>query len=275
MASAEEQRRVAVANFNMLSVTYDKLRFLQLAASRIAGLAKPPEGARVLDAATGTGEVVVAVGRMVGMTGSVVGIDIAGDMIARAREKVEKLSLHNIELYEGDAEHLDFPDQRFDCVICASGLFFFSDMTAALKEFKRVLVPGGMVAFSSFGDTFLQPLRSMWEARLRHYGLMPAWLPTHRISNEEKCAAVLDDAGFTQIDVKTEQLGYYMRSAEERWEDIAAGLEGKPLQELDPAHREQIRQEHIDELAALATDLGIWVDVPAIFAFGRRPAAAL
>ncbi|MGE5313317.1 MAG: class I SAM-dependent methyltransferase, partial [Acidobacteriota bacterium] len=264
-----------VANFNMLSVTYDKLRFLQLAASRIAGLAKPPEGARVLDAATGTGEVVVAVGRMVGMTGSVVGIDIAGDMIARAREKVEKLSLHNIELYEGDAEHLDFPDQRFDCVICASGLFFFSDMTAALKEFKRVLVPGGMVAFSSFGDTFLQPLRSMWEARLRHYGLMPAWLPTHRISNEEKCAAVLDDAGFTQIDVKTEQLGYYMRSAEERWEDIAAGLEGKPLQELDPAHREQIRQEHIDELAALATDLGIWVDVPAIFAFGRRPAAAL
>jgi ubiquinone/menaquinone biosynthesis C-methylase UbiE len=56
------------------------------------------------------------------------------------------------------------------------------DMLAALREWRRVLVPGGFVGISSFGPGFLQPLRELWEARLRRYGLTAAVLPTHRLA---------------------------------------------------------------------------------------------
>jgi ubiquinone/menaquinone biosynthesis C-methylase UbiE len=268
--SSSDQAGNLRKGFNNLAPTYDRLRFLRLCSARLAELAALPRGARVLDVATGTGEVALHAARAVGPTGQVVGVDLSPGMLERAREKLAGSDLGNLRFLEGDAARLQFPDQSFDYVLCASSLFFFPDHAGTLREWRRVLAPGGRVAFSSFGASFLQPLYDLWVARMGRRGLRPAPLPTELLSDPSTSQRLLVEAGFDAVEAKIEQLGYYLRTPEERWADIEAGLEGKPLLELDPAGREEIRAQHLTELAALATTEGIWLDVPALFFFGRK-----
>ncbi len=260
------------ASFKALAATYDQLHFLQVCAGRLIELSPLAAGARVLDVATGTGVIALAAADRVGPTGSVVGVDLSPDMLDRARQKVSLAGLTQVELREGEAEHLEFPDESFDVVLCASSLFLVPDMLAALREWRRVLVPGGFVGISSFGPGFLQPLRDLWEARLRRYGLTAAALPTHRLADPAICQALLTDAGFAQVESRIEQLGYHLPTAEDRWADIDAGMEGQPLLQLPPEQRDQVRTEHLAEVSALATAQGIWVDVSGLFSFGRKEA---
>ena len=255
--------------FKALAPTYDALAFLQDTARRLIELADISEGNRVLDIATGTGIVALDCARIVGAGGRVVGIDLSSDMLAVARKKSAAAGLTNLEFREGDAEKLDFPDASFEAVLCASSLFFIPDMLGVLKEARRVLAQNGCVEFNSYQPSFIQPGRDLWSARLQKHGVKIGSLPTHRIPDTATCEQLLRDAGFTQIDVRVEQLGYYLPTIDDRWKDIAAGLEGMPLFKLPEEQREQIKAEHLAELKGLMTDKGIWMDVPAIFAFGR------
>ncbi len=265
----------AKVNFNSLAATYDELRFLRLCAGRLAERAAIPPGARVLDVATGTGTVAFEAAAMTGPEGRVVGVDRAQRMVARARQKLAAAGLPHVEFREGDAQQLEFPDGSFDLVLCASSLFFMPDMPGAVREWRRVLVPGGRAGFSSFGVNFLQPLRALWRSCLERHGLTLPPLPSHRLEDPATHRDLLGEAGFTGIEVEREQLGYHVRSAEDRWGDIWAGPEGKPLLALSEEQQEAIRVEHLKELSGLATDRGLWIDLPVIFAFGRRPAEPL
>jgi ubiquinone/menaquinone biosynthesis C-methylase UbiE len=259
------------ASFDAIAAGYDALRFTRVCAERLIELADLPAGARVLDLATGTGLVAMVAARVVGPDGTVVGVDLSPEMLVRAREKLGAAGLTNVEFREGDAEHLDFPDGSFDVVLCASSLFFVPDMLAALRECRRVLRPGGLVGFSSFGPTFLKPLQELWGARLGRHGISAPVPPSGRLADPATCERLLLEAGFTGVEVRSEQLGYHLGSAEERWEELAASLEGVLLSRLDPAVGERVKAEHLAELQALATAQGIWVDVAANFAFGLRP----
>jgi ubiquinone/menaquinone biosynthesis C-methylase UbiE len=259
--------------FNRMAADYDTLRFVQVCAQRLLELATPPAGARVLDVATGTGIVALVAAEIVGPDGAVVGVDLAPEMLAQARQKLAAAGLTNVTFQQGDAERLDLPDQSFDAVLCASSLFFVPDMRAAVQEWRRVLAPGGYAAFSSFGSSFLQPLQSLWAARLEQYGVPPAALPTLRLADPAACEQLLHEAGFAEVQVRSEQLGYYL-SSKQRWAEICAGLEGMALGQLSPAQREQIEAEHLAELDARSTAQGVWVDVAAHISVGRLSAAA-
>lgn len=267
--TGSQKQRLAVV-FNALAPTYDQLRFLQVSAKRLIEVAGIREGARLLDVATGTGVIALAAASLVGPGGKVVGIDLSPEMLARAKEKLAQAGNANVEFMEGDTERLEFPDSSFDIVVCSSSLFFVPDMAAAVREWRRVLVPGGRVAFSGYRTTMLQPLRDLWAARLAKYGAAQGVLPIHRLGDKAACESLLRNAGFSAIEVQSEQLGYYLPSAEDRWADIVAGLEGKPLLKLTPDQQEQIRIEHIAELDVLASPAGIWVDVPTLFATARK-----
>jgi len=266
-ANPEDRKRRLAKHFGAVSSTYDDLNFLQVAARRFVELAHLSAGIRVLDVATGTGVVPLLAAEQLGATGKIVGIDISEEMVAFAKEKCSGFG--NIQLQVGDAENLDFPDESFDAVLCASSLFFVPDMVKTLKEAKRVLKPDGCVLFNSFDPAFLQPLRQLWNERLQKHDVKLGSLPIHRIPNVKTCEQLLRDAGFTGIDIKVEQLGYYLPTEEDRWREISAGLEGAPLKGMSAKQREQIHAEHITDLQNLVTPKGIWVDVPPMFAFGR------
>ena len=274
---SEHKRRVASV-YNLASSGYDRspLRFFRLVASRLVELADVQRGQQILDVATGTGAAALAAALCVGRTGRVTGVDIAAEMLAQARRNVTAADLSNVELHEADAEALPFQAGTFDAVICASSIFFLPEMQAGPREWARVAKPGGRVAFSAFGATAFQPQSDLFEARIRRYGatLPPQKRPFgwQRLTDPEQCRMLLESAGLRGIQVTTEQLGYYFATAGEWWEFAwGSGFRG-PLSQLSPSDLERFKADHLVEVAALATDRGIWFDVAVIFATGRAPA---
>jgi SAM-dependent methyltransferase len=104
-------------------------------------------GQRVLDVACGTGVVTRLAAERVGPTGHVAGADVNAAMLEVART-LSAASQPPVAWYETAAEAMPLPDASFDVVLCQLGLQFMRDKEAALREMRRVLVPGGQVFVS-------------------------------------------------------------------------------------------------------------------------------
>ena len=122
--------------------------------------------ARVLDVATGTGAVALELVRQHGC--SVVGIDRSPEMLAVARRRLAEHGLGTrIELHEGRAETLPFPDGSFDAVTVTYLLRYVDDPAAAIGELARVVRPGGTMALLDFGVPRARVPRALWELYVR------------------------------------------------------------------------------------------------------------
>ena len=95
------------------------------------------QGMKVLDVGVGTGLVAAQACKLVGDASLVTGIDPSPGMMAAAKLPAE------MELIEGRAESLPFPDDHFDFLSMGYALRHIGDLTAAFCEFERVLKPGG------------------------------------------------------------------------------------------------------------------------------------
>ena len=120
----------------------------------------------MLDVATGTGAVALELVRQHGC--AVVGIDRSPEMLAVARRRVAAGGLETrIELHEGRAEALPFPDESFDALTVTYLLRYVDDPAATLRELARVVRPGGTVALLEFGVPQSQVARALWELYVR------------------------------------------------------------------------------------------------------------
>ena len=269
---ADRQQRLRLS-FDAIAADYERLGFVHACAARLLELAHLQHAAHVLDVGTGTGLVALAAARVVGKEGSVTGLDFSARMLESAHQQLARTNLTNVSFVQGTAENLEFPDLSFDAVLCASALFFVPDMVQAVREFYRVLKPGARVGFTSFGTGFLQPVSALLTARLERHGVPPAQPPVARLADPDACKQLLEDAGFTDVQVISEQVGYFLTSFGDRWLEIRAGLEGLPLERLPADVVERIRQEHEAELEGLFTAEGLWINVPANFVMGTKPPA--
>jgi len=253
--------------FNFIVDTYDNIRFVRGPAERLVETAAIKQGERVLDIACGTGWATLAAAKAAGEKGKVTGIDIAEKMLDLARKKTQAANLTNIEYDIGDAESTGFNDGSYDVVLCASSIFLLADIPKALKEWRRVLRPGGKVAFSSFGAEFMRPAYGLFLERLTRYDGMelPGPQASARTGTPEKCRALLEGAGFKNIDVVPEQLGAYLRDIDDYWQEVSSTIMKVRLNRFSPAVLEKFRSEHLAEVAPLVTEKGIWIDAPALF----------
>jgi demethylmenaquinone methyltransferase/2-methoxy-6-polyprenyl-1,4-benzoquinol methylase len=116
---------------------------------RAIDLLKPFHPQRILDIATGTGDLAIAALRL--EPAEVVGMDIAEEMIKLGREKLRRKGLDSvIKLQLGDAEQLPFPDASFDAVTVAFGVRNFENLEVGLSEMHRVLKPQGFAVILEF-----------------------------------------------------------------------------------------------------------------------------
>jgi len=100
------------------------------------------EGDRVLDVGCGFGDTAIALGRLVGPRGEVVGIDCCDAFLDIARQEVEALGLSNIRFLRGDAE-VALPENQYDFVFSRFGTMFFANPVAGLRNMRKALSPGG------------------------------------------------------------------------------------------------------------------------------------
>jgi demethylmenaquinone methyltransferase/2-methoxy-6-polyprenyl-1,4-benzoquinol methylase len=111
-------------------------------AARAAIRGSQPKTAVVLDVATGTGDLAIAL--IDAGAARVVGLDFSSEMLREAARKSARLAASNrIEWTEGDAMNLPFPTGSFDAVTVGFGLRNMSSYAGALQEMARVLRPGG------------------------------------------------------------------------------------------------------------------------------------
>jgi len=138
--------RYDVANI-VLSFGLDRL--WRRAAVRESGAGA---GARVLDCATGTGDLALAFRRAVGATGTVVGTDFCEPMLAPARQKAHRAGLGDVRFEVADVLALPFPEASFDVASIAFGIRNVDDPVRGLREMARVVRPGGRVVVLEFGQ---------------------------------------------------------------------------------------------------------------------------
>jgi demethylmenaquinone methyltransferase/2-methoxy-6-polyprenyl-1,4-benzoquinol methylase len=118
---------------------------------RMVREARVPKGGRVLDLATGTGDIALLFSDAVGSRGSVTGVDFCADMIEQARRR-PKNQRDNLSFEVGDAMSLRFADDTFDATSISFGIRNVDDPVRALAEMRRVTRPGGRVVVLEFGQ---------------------------------------------------------------------------------------------------------------------------
>ena len=266
----EEQKRRFVAAFDLASTTYDEpsLRFFDVHALALVQKAGIHEGARVLDVATGSGKVALEVARVVGPKGQVIGVDLSEGMLAQARRKTGGL---RIEFRHMDAERLEFDDATFDVVLCGFGIFFLSDLVRGVCEMRRVLRPGGRLAFSTAHQAALEPLMEMTLTCLERYGvprIPPLWR-VMKCEEPEQVLTLLEKGEFQRRKVVLESAGYYIEPQD--WWTIlwATGLHRR-LGQLSPEAFEPFRKELLEEVRSLQDERGIWLNASALIGTGIR-----
>lgn len=144
-------------------------RFGRLTAER-AGL-RP--GWRVVDVCCGTGAAAIPAAAAVGPQGDVLGLDISGGMLARARAKAAARGLRNTEFRIGDLRATGLPAGCADAVLCCFGIFFVADQRAAAAELWRLLRPGGRLVVTTWGEELLEPALGRFMELLAAHGVAP------------------------------------------------------------------------------------------------------
>jgi demethylmenaquinone methyltransferase / 2-methoxy-6-polyprenyl-1,4-benzoquinol methylase len=153
--------------FDEISPKYDLLNHLLslgidfLWREKLVRLLGGKNPKKILDVATGTGDVAIALAKL--HPERIAGIDISEKMLEIGRKKVGQKDLQNIiDFNQGDAEKIPFPDGTFDAVTVAFGVRNFEDLRKGLSEMKRVLTPGGTLMILEFSHPEGTPVRQFY-----------------------------------------------------------------------------------------------------------------
>lgn len=180
---------------------------LSLVTEAIGRAAGVQAGDAVLDLGSGAGDPAITFAELVGPGGHVVATDLVEAMVLACRENARARGLTNLECRQADAQQLPFADASFDRVTSKLGAMYFADVQRALAEIRRVLRPGGKVAFACWGA----PDRSAYIISLLGPFLSRAELPApepgmpypFRFAQPGTLAAELERAGFRDVEEQT------------------------------------------------------------------------
>ncbi len=227
-------------------------------------------GERVLDVACGTGVIARLAAEQVGTSGSVVGVDIAPDMIDVAKSVPSAGA--PIEWQVGDAMSLPHPDNSYDVVLCQMGLMLVEDRPAAVGSMRRVLAPGGRVVVNTPGR--IQPAFELMEQALLDHispelgGFVRAVFSMH---DPEAVATLLRDAGLhdvtSTVSTATLRLG---PPAEFLWQYINLTPMGPFVAQAPEAAQSAMERQVVEAWEPFVVDGVTLLDQPMVIATGRK-----
>lgn len=270
---SNDPRQQVLNTFETVAASYDNpaTRFFHCCGDRLISKLNPGTGSQILDVATGTGAVALPAALAVAPHGRVQAIDLSNAMLDRALHNLQKAGISNIDFHVMDGEHLEFKHDYFDYVTCSFGLFFFNDMQSGLKEWLRVMKPGGQIMLTSFNESAFRPLADIFKRDMAEYGIEIPQEKWRHLTNRDDCQALLESAGFNEISIEAEQMGYHLETVDNWWQLLySTGFRGF-IDQLSPQQLEEFQQQHKQRIAEQASDQGIWLDVDTLFICARKP----
>ena len=213
--------------FDNIAPTYDRLhhimslnidRIWRRRVMRIIRRAKPQ---RIMDVATGTGDLAIAMARKVNEA-HILGVDLSEEMLSEARKKIQKQGLEKrISLEKGDAESLTMvASESVDAANVAFGVRNFENIERGLSEIYRTLRPGGKLVVLEFSMPKNRLVR--WVYRQYAHRLLPriggmiskdkqayTYLPdsVEEFPAPERFAEILKGVGFKSVKLSSQSFG--------------------------------------------------------------------
>jgi ubiquinone/menaquinone biosynthesis C-methylase UbiE len=250
LSTLEDAKQKAAKTYNAASDYFDHPAntFWERYGRRTVERLRLPPGARVLDVCCGSGASAIPAAKIVGPGGSVVGVDLAGNLLDLARAKAKQLGLENTDFQSGDMTNLAFETETFDAVICVFGIFFVPEMDVALHELKRVLKTGGMLAITTWGPRLFEPVNSVFWNSVREVrpDLHKSFNPWDRISDPDDLRSLLNAAGFTDPEVVAESGSQPVNSPDDWWAMVLGSGYRGTIDQLSAEDRERMRRANFD-----------------------------
>ena len=250
MTTPEDAKARAAKTYNLACDHYDDPAnsFWQRFGRRTVERLDLAPGARVLDVCCGSGASAIPAAEAVGPGGSVLGVDLAENLLALARTKARDRGLEHVEFRTGDMLDLRLPDREFDAVVCVFGIFFVPNMHDAVRELWRVVRPGGKLAITTWGPRFFEPVNTVFWSSVREVrpDLYKGFNPWDSVCDPEALGAVFAGGGVEAREVVAEADTHTIGSPEDWWALVLGSGYRATVEQLDDDEREHVRQTTFD-----------------------------
>ncbi len=213
--------------FDNIAPSYDRLNHIlslnidRIWRRRVMRIVRRSKARRIMDLATGTGDLAIAMAKRVDRT-QILGVDLSEEMLAVARAKIQKQGLEErIMLEKGDAENLTMvADGSLDAVTVAFGVRNFENMERGLSEIYRTLRPGGKLVvlefsmpknrlirwiYSQYAHRLLPRIGGMISKDKRAYTYLPD--SVEEFPSPERFAEIVRSVGFSSVRLRSQSFG--------------------------------------------------------------------
>ena len=253
METQEEQTRAA-RTYNSASDRYDDPAnsFWNRFGGRTVEQLNLHPGMRVLDVCCGSGASALAAAAMVGPSGYVLGLDLAAELLQLARIKAASQGFEHVEFRVGDMLNPAIAETDFDAVVCVFGIFFVSDMAAAVQQLWQRVRSGGQLAISTWGPRFFEPLNTVFwnsvhEVRPEIYKGFQPW---DRVAEPEALRALMRAAGVTDPEVELELGTHLLRTPADWWTMVLGSGYRATVDQLEADSRARVHDQCLDFISA-------------------------
>ena len=263
----EEYRRTSLERWARAAGAWGTHRAVIQAAAEpvsqwLVDAIEPQPGHRVLELAAGPGDTGFLAAELIAPGGTLISSDAVEEMVEVARARAAELGITNVEFRTIDAEWIDLPTADLDAVLGRWVYMLLADPATALGETRRVLRPGGRVALAAWTDPSDNPWASAPTAELVAMGAMERPDPDapHMFAfrDPQRIRALLEQAGFTDIELEQIPLTFRYPSLDDWWDtqlDISTSL-ARAVGDLAPAQRDDLRDAVDARLAPHVADDG-------------------
>lgn len=250
----DEFRRASHDVWERMAPGWDERRDWVWEASRAVGewmvaALDPQPGQEILELAAGAGDTGFAASTRLGDSGRLISTDFSARMVETARRRAQELGVANAQFRELDAERMELADDSVDGVLCRWGYMLMGDPAEALAETRRVLRPGGRLAFAVFAAPERNPFAAVPAGVLVERGAMPASGPGTpgicALGDLDRLERLLTAAGFDAPAIEEVEFRWRFADFDDYWEFLngLAGAIAMALEKLPTTDREVAREE--------------------------------
>ena len=211
-------------------------------------------GSRVLELATGTGEVGLMAYELIQPGGELVLSDFAPEMLSVAQRAAEGQGARDVRFKQIDIESIDLPAASQDAVLCRWGLMFLLDVEAGMREIRRVLRPGGRFATAAWTGPEDNTWSSVITPTLVELGHAqppdPSVPGQFSLAEEGRLQELLENAGFVD-EIEVEPVDMTLAEPFDTWWARSTEMSrvGETIRALSAGEQQRVREALRERLA--------------------------